>query len=292
MAHEDSVQALREQGDQFEKLIFDRIDELGPVLYPYADVWNKHIRPRRIGDGSALERAWMPFGGSHYTALIRLYHAHESKREVLHLCHELQETAGRELNPDDYAKLLRLHSACAAMWENLGSAIDNFWRAKFEAAKLFEINVEEDLKKCPTCDRPLANQYKTTGGRLNDSENPSLYHAYQRRTQFIHSRIVPTQIHEGMVLLNCLHFKDERTQWPADAVKPEQLDHIVTNDWASILAEFGSEWGKLLALLQDKDPGPAKEWSSGSTCFQSVSSPDGSAFDELINRSTSGNFNL
>jgi len=292
MAHEDSVQALREQGDQFEKLICDRMHDLAPVLYPYADVWNKHVRPRRIGDGSALENPWMPFGGSHYTALIRLYHADESKREVLHVCHELQETAGRELDPGDYAKLLRLHAACAAMWENLGSAIDNFRCAKLEVEKLFGIKFEEVPENCGECGRPLANKYKTTGGPLSDAENPRLYYAYQRRTQFIHSRIVPTQIQEGMVLFNCLHFNDERTQWPAHAVKPEQLDHIISSDWQSIVEEFSSEWWALFSLLQENDTGPAKEWVSVSNIFQTVSSPDSSDFLKRITFSTSGNSNF
>ena len=292
MAHEDSVHVLREEGDQFERLICGRVDDLNAVLCPYAEVWAKHIKRRRIEDGRALEPAWMPFGGSHYTALIRLYHADESKREVLHLCQELQKTAGRELNPEDYAKLLRLHAACAAMWENMGSAIDNFRCAKFEAEKLFGLKAEETPEKCEKCGRPLANQYKTTGGPLSEEANPMLYYAYQRRTQFIHSRIVPKQIADGMVVFNYLHYEDERTNWSEETVKPEQLDHVIAEEWSGILAEFGSEWQKLFSLLKAKDPGPAIEWPSGSTCFQSVSSPDGSAIEKLITRSTSGNFNL
>lgn len=294
MTQKNSFQSLGEQGDPFEILISKHVNDLGPVLHPYAEVWDKHIRPRRIGNGTSLEAAWMPFGGSHYTALIRLYHAYESRQEVIKLCEELQATAGRDLNEGDFEKLLRLNAACAAMWENLGSAIDNFRAAKFEGEKLFGVKTEETSEKCETCGRPMANQYKTAGGPLSEASNPKLYYAYQRRTQFIHSRIVPTQIEDGMVVFNCVHFKDERTRWPAYDVKPEQLDHIIAEEWKGIFNELSSEWWTLFASLQANDRGPAVEWvpRSGFTHFQSVSSPDESALQGLYTKSTSGNFGL
>lgn len=286
--HQNSVQELSHSGDQFERLICQHNDDLHQILAPYSQIWIEHIYPRRIGDGSSLEEGWMSFGGSHYTALIRLHHADESRKEVIKLCNELQSTATRGVHADNFAKLLRLHAASAAMWENLGAAIDNFRLARFEAAKLVKHKQPETIKRCPKCDKPLDQEYKTTGTPLSEVANPKLYFAYQRRTQFIHSRIVPIQITEGIVEFNLIHFQDERTQWPPTAVKLKQLDHVVLAEWESIIMEFASEWWELHSLLAGKLPPLKKDASTQHTNTPTLSTPDRRPDASWITHSTSG----
>ena len=61
----------------------------------------------------------MEFGGSHYTALIRVYQAFRKYQTILRCCRGLVTRANRKGK-----KLIEAHAA-AGFWEHIGSAIDN-----------------------------------------------------------------------------------------------------------------------------------------------------------------------
>lgn len=290
----EALKVLEECGDQFEVLICAEKEHLMPVLSPYAELWYRHILNKRVGDGSTLQPEWMPFGGSHYTALIRLHHAHQAKQEVINLCCHFQDVPNSALTKNDYSVLLRIHAACAAFWENLGSAIDNFFCAKFEAMRVFD-DKSVDWKrgeKCEKCEKSLEPQYKTKSGPLSEAEHPALYQAYQRRTQFIHSRLVPKTIDSGMVLFNALDYQDENTKWPAEAVKPAMLDSVIEVEWDNVLKAFVDEWWKLHFYLQKHDKqSSASQFTSISNVFTVLSTSDTSSGLTYTNP-ISGSFNI
>ena len=115
----DKFALLQAEGDPLERVITCFADLLAPVIYTYANVWADIVRPQRQGDGSVVQESWMPFAGSHYTALIRLYHALQSKLAI--------EAVSQQFEDGDLRAelLLDAHAHTAAFWENLGSCIDN-----------------------------------------------------------------------------------------------------------------------------------------------------------------------
>jgi hypothetical protein len=108
------------EGDPLEREIACSWEELSLVLEPYADIWHDFILPRRLPDppGRVAEE-WMPFAGSHYTALIRVYHAYKSYLGLR------ERVAAIEGGQDSAVLLLEVHELTASFWEHIGSAIDN-----------------------------------------------------------------------------------------------------------------------------------------------------------------------
>lgn len=235
---------LKKEGDPFEIIISTASTSLGPVLSPYAAVWAKHIYPRREGDGSQIMADWMAFGGSHYTALIRLYHSYRFKEIILQLCKQAEQSKNCEATAEDYSLLLELHGACASFWENLGSAIDNFSHAWDDARRLLVGNAK-------TCgengDEPIS------GKTISEAKYPKLNYAFARRTQFIHWRLVPKRLEDGMIVFNLRHYDDEKTIWLPEEEQIEAIDRQVEKDWGEVINELSSAWQKLFSWLQSKD---------------------------------------
>ncbi len=266
MNDDPDLQLLQTRGDPLEVLISQHRDALFPVLSPYARVWSKHIIHRRVGDGSRLVEQWMPFGSNHYTALIRLYHAFTAKELLLSQCKKAEAVKGRSVTADDYALLLQVHATCAAFWENLGSAVDNFAHVWDDARRILLGNAKNP--GVTEGDEPFS--FKA----ISPEKYPMLNYAYDRRTQFIHSALVPSRFEDGMVVFNLRHYDSERTDWLPETEVVESVDDKVTKDWAAVLQELGQAWERLFSWLQSKDEGRAKQVDSDSTGSKAASYAD------------------
>ena len=75
---DDTIPALAKCGDPLEQEICRYVDQLRIVLQPYSEVWLNHIVVRRVDDNSRVEEAWINFAGSHYNAILRVFHAYRS----------------------------------------------------------------------------------------------------------------------------------------------------------------------------------------------------------------------
>jgi hypothetical protein len=244
MNADSNMQRLAQEGDPFERLISGESVSLFQVLSPYARVWLHHIFPRRVGDGSHIVEEWQPFASSHYTALIRLYHAYCSKKELISLCTLAQKVDHNKTTAQDYELLLRIHSTCAAFWENLGSSIDNFAHAWDDARRLFLVNAKTVGEN---------GDEKISGRTISPDEFPQLSYAFDRRTQFIHSVLVPKKFLDGQVIFNLRHYDEEKTTWLKGVEEIEAIDTQIETDWESILKEFGGAWEKLYSWVQSRD---------------------------------------
>lgn len=293
-APQSALDLLKAEGDWFEVLICSEKEHLDLVLLPYAEVWAHHLRSKRINGGAQLQPEWMPFGGSHYTALIRLHHAHRAKQKIMELCRHFQSVPNGNLKEGDYAVLLDIHAACAAFWENLGSTIDNLRCAFFEAMRVVG-DKSIDWKRgkvCAECGQSLEPQFKTKAGPLRASDLPALYRAYQRRTQFIHSRLVTKVVDSGRVFFNAMDYSDENTKWPAEEVKPARLEEVLEQGWTEVLQELSSEWWTLHSWLQKHDKKSVAEgFTSFSTETKPLSTP-GPISPEAFTHPISGSFNV
>lgn len=243
---DEYLDSLATCGDPLERLICGDFQSLNLVLQPYSKIWKDHILHRRVEGGAFLIEEWQEFGGRHYTALIRLHHAMWAKDEIMQLCSEAEM--------DGYFKLLKVHSACANFWDNLGASIDNFMKAKTEAKKLLESTSVKRVPKakCDHCGAVKPDS-KFEGKTLSSLEHPKLDYAFQRRNQFIHSIIVPHQIQNGEIIFDLKHFDDETTTWRNEGYCRQELGSKIQEDWAAIITEFGNSWGALYSYLQQHD---------------------------------------
>jgi hypothetical protein len=255
---DDCLDSLATQGDSLEREICCDCWPLFLAIQPYSRIWKNHILPRRVGDGAFLTDDWQEFGGRHYTALIRLHHAYCAKEEIVQLCNE----AG------DYSKLLRVHSACTAFWNNIGASIDNFMNARSAAKKLMErVSEKRNLQnKCEACGGVIKD-LKFEGKTVPALDYPHLDYAFQRRNQFIHSIVVPHDIVGDKIVFGLEHFDDEVTKWSSMAFSKQELGSKIEADWNDVLKQIGNAWESLYSYLQEHDKvRPIEKHSTESTC--------------------------
>ncbi|MEW4490898.1 hypothetical protein AB1L42_22645 [Thalassoglobus sp. JC818] len=243
MKSEQNFALLNHAGDPLERVICAYHEELSPVIYAYADVWADFVYPQRKEDGSIVEEKWMPFAGSHYTALIRLYHALQSKKRIERIAEEIST------GPALAELLLDAHLASATFWESLGSCIDNLALA-FEDADLITTLVDdEDIE-----------QEGKAGRKQIKIKYPLLGDVYDRRTQFIHSRLVPQKVSDGALTFNVRLLQTKETNWPTQhGVEEEFVQDFHTAFWHDCLAELGDAWKHLqnwLKNVKDGQPTP------------------------------------
>jgi len=267
MSDDPNLKLLKRAGDPFERLICQSVEALLPILLPYAQIWAQHIEPRREGDGSQIKAEWMPFGGSHYTALIRLYHAYRAKESLLYLCKKIETTKNQKNEVEDYAVLLEIHAVCAAFWENLGSAIDNFCHVWDDARRILVGNAKN----------PGANGDEPISGKtISDIKYKHLNAAFARRTQYIHWRLVPKRLEDGKVQFNLRHYDDEKTVWLPETEEVRALDVQIQQVWGDVLNELSSAWWKLFSWLQSKDKDRPAARSDGLRLAATTTEPSAS----------------
>lgn len=228
MQDEKAFEVLRRVGDPIEKHIVQSVEHLSPVLYPYAGVWADHVLlRRRKGAPSFVEEEWMPFAGSHYTALIRCYHAWQKYGRILDCCATFA-TGDRSAGV-----LLDVHDAVAGFWEHIGSAIDNLALC-FEDAPCIRIDREQGCKY-------LQKRYRF------------LNWAYDRRSQLIHSRLIPKGLDGGVLYFNVRLLDSKGTDWATKYERQEIAEDFYKDQWRQFLAEMADAWQHLRNWLRNKD---------------------------------------
>lgn len=255
MTGDSDFDKLQAEGDALEILICREFDDLQKVLLPYARVWSRHIYPRRIGNGTFLRDESQPFGGCHYTALVRLHHALVAKRNIVSLCEESELFYENKATWDDYSRLLQLHAACATFWDNFGASIDNFVHAREEAKKLFAVPIEKRKENpaCPKCGLKPEPKKKLVARTLSPYENPLMHYAFERRHQFIHSILVPARIENGKLRFNVRHYDDTSTNWSRDIQEMKDVAVKIEEDWEKVLTEYGNTWAGFFSWMQQQD---------------------------------------
>jgi hypothetical protein len=232
---ENTIPVLELSGDPLEREVCRHIEDLRIVLQPYSEIWFNHIFVRRVEDGARIADQWMNFAGSHYSALMRVFHALVSFRR-------LNELAIAEVpEASTGAFLLDVHQHWASYWEHIGSAIDNL-------ALAFE-----------DCRPPIIKEEarKELMGKFPDIE-----YAYNRRTQFIHSRIVPAIAREGIVTFRIRtaerayrHLEPKESRWDFPYDMELILGDVLPEEWQRFLNAMEDVWNWLLSELRNRDDG-------------------------------------
>jgi hypothetical protein len=233
----DTIAVLASQGDPLEREICKHVDELRPLLQPYADIWCDHILIRRIEDNARVEPDWMNFAGSHYSAMVRVFHARDTlkKLQPLVLCETKEEDIGKIL--------LDVHREWASFWEHIGTSIDNLASA-FQDSK--PPIIVDDGKSASR--EALMRKYE------------GIAYAYNRRTQFIHSRIVPATIKNDLVQFRGrITDRHDRRNEPKSSTweKPYDSEYVLGDileaEWGNYIRVMTDAWWFLRNALRDKD---------------------------------------
>lgn len=228
MVSDKYVQTLAAYGDPLERVIVLSHASLHQVVYPYAAIWVDHIEPRRLKDNpSKVVPEWMDFAGSHYTAMIRVFQASQKLDAMKRLLGALAD------GNDSALALIELHDLTAGFWEHIGACIDNL-SACWSDAPVLRVA------------KPKENIVAPDGSRLD--------WMYDRRSQFIHSRIVPKNILEGATFFNVRLFDNKRTDWSSEYRREELVEDTYPDLWMEFLDLISTEWQKLRARLRDRDP--------------------------------------
>jgi hypothetical protein len=234
---EDTIAVLATQGDPLEREICKHVDDLRPLLQPYSEIWYDHIVIRRIDDNAKVDTDWMNFAGSHYSAIVRAFHARDTLRKIqpLVLCEAKEENIGRIL--------LDVHREWASFWEHIGSTIDNL-------ASAFQDSIPPiivDDGKSPSREA-LMRKYE------------GIAYAYNRRTQFIHSRIVPATIENDLVQFRgrITDRRDRRNEpktsdWELPYDSQYVLGDILEAEWDNYIKVMTDAWWFLRNELRHKD---------------------------------------
>ena len=228
---EEAMKLLATRGDPLERVIAQAWKAIPLVLNPYAGIWAHHVYPRRNPhNAGVVTDAWMPFAGSHYTAIVRTYHAFQKWERIQFICDEFAKgSRAGEL-------LLEAHEVFASFWEHIGTAIDNLAHS-FEDAPCIE---------------------KENGSKYVQIYYPKVDEAYDRRTQFIHSRLIPLGVDDGMVFFNSELFKTKDTNWTERIIRPTIAADYYKDIWESFLKDMADLWSHLEKWLRDVDEGPFK----------------------------------
>ena len=232
---ENTIPVLARSGDPLEREICRSVDDLRLVLQPYSEIWFNHVFVRRVGDGSRVADEWMNFAGSHYSAIMRVYHA-------LTMLRNLNDLAIAEVpEAETGAYLLKVHRQWASYWEHIGSAIDNL-------ALAFEDSVPPVINKDGR--EELMRKYE------------GIAYAYNRRTQFIHSRIVPAVIRDGLVQFRIRtaerahrHLEPKESRWDFPYDRELVLGDVLPSEWKNFLGAMTDAWNWLRDELRKRDAG-------------------------------------
>lgn len=229
MTAEQHIKKLAALGDPLERVIVCYLDELRPALEPYAGIWCEFIEPLRLPDNPGrVPDDWMALAGDHYTAIIRVYHAFQS---YLRLGQNVKRIEGGDNRAE---QLLDLHDATASFWEHIGSAIDNLGMCYKDAPGIRTRKLHRDLVA---------------------PEGSWLGWAYDRRTQFIHSRIVPKGLWGNeTVIFNIRAFDAKEGIWAPKEEREEVVSEYYEQTWQQFLYEIGGQWRALWGEMQRRHP--------------------------------------
>jgi hypothetical protein len=245
-----NIELLGKYGDPLERAIVrDSMDELVTILFPYAGIWTRYVEPTRIGTGEILKPDWMTFGSSHYTALVRIHNALGFYKEIGELC----ALAGDE---DDGALLLKLQSRTAAFWWAIGAVVDNLGHA---------------LRSFP-------------GSPFKNGTDDLLFvragckYLYNRRTQLIHSRVVPIGIDTGYAVFDDTYLDGKHrealpasTDWKTEFKNRKDLGEFYDAKWREAKTELASTWHFLQEKTVETASRTTQEYRAYS--FEARSSP-------------------
>ncbi len=233
------LELLVAEGDNLERgIVQNHSAELLPIIDPYAEIWAKYVLPNRNATGESVTEPWLLFASSHYSALVRFQNAALFKMQIDQTCCEKCE--GKQL--------LELQAYTAAFWWSLGAVVDNLGQAieKFPGVDLSAI--ADDVN----------HAVQSSGKNYICGRVPSLGFLYDRRTQHIHSRVIPIGSIGDHPYFDKRYVDGTRrenlakdTRWQEVYKDPHDLAKVYDERWQEALKEIMNAWCHIRCLFAE-----------------------------------------
>jgi hypothetical protein len=235
----DYISLLVAYGDNLERAIRNEPrGELLPILDPYSEIWGKYVLPNRTPTAESAKGHFRQFAGNHYSALIRLQNASVFKDRIDAICCEKCE--GKEL--------LAIQADTAAFWWSLGAVIDNLGQAIQNFPGI-------DLAANPD---DTDEHAQSRGKKYICGVVEHLDYIYNRRTQQIHSRIIPIGTIGGYPHVDPQYFDGPHktalpkyTDWREEYNNPQDLAKEYDEQWQKALKAMLHTWNHMRCLFAD-----------------------------------------
>jgi hypothetical protein len=233
------LELLAAYGDDPEKaIVANHSEELLSIIEPYAEIWAKYVLPNRTPTGESAKEPWDSFASNHYTALIRLENASLFKGHIDRVCCEKCE--GKQL--------LEIQAYTSAFWWFLGAVVDNLGQAIENFPGMDLSSIAEDEK----------NEFQAKGKKYICSKFSELGFMYDRRTQHIHSRVIPIGAIGGHPYFDTRYLDGPRrenlpkyTDWQGAYNDPQDLPGEYDNQWREKLKALTNAWNHMRWLFAE-----------------------------------------
>jgi hypothetical protein len=230
---------LQSRGDMLEQLAA-HTEALAGAVASYASLWVNHVLPARDGDNPAFVTGPLKdLAELSYSALLRLLSANLAASRVTDACTGILSREG-----DQAFSILAAQEGLFAFFANVGAAIDLLNKAGVKVAS--EIV-------------PGADETWGSGGWF-----------YERRSGYVHERIAPVFVLDGLIHIDADLLTQKRPAWSKTVVSERELADLVEEILSLAVKTLGQGWEQLHAAVRKAHPpkaaivGPSIAFSSAS----------------------------
>ena len=220
-----SLTLLASEGDEIEKLAVES-EALAPLTGYYAAIWANYVLPRRNTSNPALiEQPFTDFAELHYTALTRLLCAQQAVDRIGPLC--LDALASKR--PAE--QILAVQASLLTFFACTGAAVENLEKA-YEA-------------------KPFGGE-KLFTEPADVEGTPKWY--YDRRTQYLHERLVPVFTMDGLLHVDVSVFATKSVAWRHRYQNLQEITSCVERLSSQSVAGLASGWARMYTHLREVVP--------------------------------------
>jgi len=220
-----ALMTLASEGDEIEKLATENT-ALSPVAGYYAVIWANYVLPRRNASNPAfIDQPVTDFAELHYTALTRLLCAQQSVERLGPLC--LQALASTQ----PAKEILEVQASLLTFFACTGAAVENLEKA-YEA------------KPCEGSD--LFTESADVQG------TPKWF--YDRRTQYLHKRLVPVFLLDGLLHLDSTVFASKSVVWQQESQNVQEITGFIEKLSTQAVTGLASGWARMYTRLREVAP--------------------------------------
>jgi hypothetical protein len=222
----NSLLLLRSDGDAVEKFACDEAS-IAPLIGQYAAIWANYVRPKRMpGNPALIEGPIADLAERHYTALVRLLGALGAAKRASDACIELASgaTAG--------SSVVVVQSELLTFFSSAGAAVENL-EAAYAAP-------------------PIGSKSALMPNPSDVFGSPKWF--YDRRTQYVHKRLLPIFEIDGVLHIDTEHFFDKEVKWNDSTHKVHELSASVENLASLLVAGLVTGWSQLYKRLRSAAP--------------------------------------
>lgn len=221
-----SLILLRSEGDEVEKHACD-VEALAPLIGRYAAIWANYVRPKRRPSNPALIQSPInDLAERQYTALVRLLGALDAATRISDVSIAV---AGSRPNG---STVVSMQSDLLTFFSSAGAAVESLENA-YAAEPLIS---KEPLMPAPA----------------DAIGSPKWF--YDRRTQYVHKRLLPVFEVDGLLHLDVAHFIDKDVTWNESSKDAREVSAWIEQLTPRLVSGLTNGWSRLYTRLRSASP--------------------------------------